>query len=55
MEQATSFKPPQGMAGIYVIREGGMLGAAVAWQYAWLVNELLLEAVQVLGHVAVLV
>lgn len=33
MKAATSFKPPPGMAGIYVIRQGGILGAAVAWQY----------------------
>ena len=33
MAEATSFKPPQGMAGIYVIRKGGIVGAAVAWKY----------------------
>lgn len=33
MADATSFKPPQGKAGIYLIRKGGMVGAAVAWKY----------------------
>lgn len=31
-QNATTFKPPPGMSGIYVIREGGMVGAAVSWQ-----------------------
>ena len=33
LEQATTFTPPPGMTGIYLVREGGIVGAAVAWKY----------------------
>jgi hypothetical protein len=30
--QALSFKPPEGQSGIYVIRQGGVIGAAATWR-----------------------